>query len=159
MRIKWKILIPNLIIPLAVGALSGFLTRNAMEKYLELRQPPLSPPPAVFPVVWTILFLLMGISAYLIAAGGSEDRDAGAMALIPRIYWIQLAVNFFWTLIFFNLGMFLFAFLWLILLIILVSVMIARFLRIYRKAGILRIPYLIWLIFAAYLNLAVFILN
>lgn len=101
----------------------------------------------------------MGISAYLIAAGGSEDRDAGAMALIPRIYWIQLAVNFFWTLIFFNLGMFLFAFLWLILLIILVSVMIARFLRIYRKAGILQIPYLIWLIFAAYLNLAVFILN
>ena len=152
-KIQWKTLILYLAIPLATGALSGFLTRNAMEKYLQLKQPPLSPPSAVFPVVWTVLFLLMGISSYLVAVKNTQEPA------VPYIYWIQLAFNFFWTLIFFNLGMYLLAFFWLLALIMLVAWMILRFRTIDRTAALLQVPYLLWLIFAGYLNLSIVLLN
>lgn len=154
MKIQWKTLIGNLIIPLAVGALAGFFTRNAMDSYQELQQPPLAPPSVLFPIVWTTLFILMGISAYLVSVSGDGGRYT-----LPKLYWVQLVVNFLWPFIFFNLGMYLAAFLWLILLIALVIAMIAKFYQISHAAAYLQIPYLLWLIFAGYLNLGILLLN
>ena len=97
MKIQWKTLIGNLIIPLAVGAIAGFFTRNAMDSYQELRQPPLAPPSVLFPIVWTTLFILMGISAYLVSVCGDGGRYT-----LPKLYWVQLIVNFLWPFIFFQ---------------------------------------------------------
>lgn len=156
MKIKWITLILNLAVPLIVGGISGFLTRNAMEDYSQLNQPPLSPPSAVFPIVWTALFLLMGVSAYIVTmkrSSGTKNFD------LPKIYWFQLAVNFIWPLIFFNLSIHSLAFIWLLLLIVLVIRMITEFSGISSAAGRLQIPYLIWLVFAGYLNAGVWFLN
>lgn len=151
---NWKSFLINLAIPLGVGVLSGFLTRNSMEFYQTLNRPALSPPSVVFPIVWTILYILMGISAYLIYESDSSEK-AGALS----IYGIQLFFNFMWSIIFFNLKQPLFAFLWLIILWILILVMIVKFYKINKTAGLLQIPYLLWVTFAGYLNFAVFLLN
>ena len=155
-RPSWKTYALWIVGVEAVGALSGFLTRDGAEIYSEpIRQPPLSPPAIVFPIVWGILFLLMGVSAARIyAAPASPDRTRGL-----RLFAIQLAFNFFWTLIFFNLGMYLLAFFWLLALIALVAWMILRFRTIDRTAALLQVPYLLWLIFAGYLNLSIVLLN
>ena len=153
MKIRWKTLIFNLAVPLITGAVSGFLTRSAMQQYGQLNQPPLSPPSAVFPVVWTTLFLLMGISAYLVTMKRSDGLKSFDL---PAVYWIQLIVNFIWPLIFFNYGI---ALAWLILLIILVIYMIFQFHDITPAAGWLQVPYLLWLIFAGYLNAGIWLLN
>ena len=156
MKIRWKTLIFNLAVPLITGAVSGFLTRSAMQQYGQLNQPPLSPPSAVFPVVWTTLFLLMGISAYLVTMKRSDGLKSFDL---PAVYWIQLIVNFIWPLIFFNLAIDGLALAWLILLIILVIYMIFQFHDITPAAGWLQVPYLLWLIFAGYLNAGIWLLN
>ena len=156
MKIRWKTLIFNLAVPLITGAVSGFLTRSAMQLYGQLNQPPLSPPSAVFPVVWTTLFLLMGISAYLVTMKRSDGLKSFDL---PAVYWIQLIVNFIWPLIFFNLAIYGIALAWLILLIILVIYMIFQFHDITPAAGWLQVPYLLWLIFAGYLNAGIWLLN
>ena len=156
MKIRWKTLIFNLAVPLIPGAVSGFLTRSAMQQYGQLNQPPLSPPSAVFPVVWTTLFLLMGISAYLVTMKRSDGLKSFDL---PAVYWIQLIVNFIWPLIFFNLAIYGIALAWLILLIILVIYMIFQFHDITPAAGWLQVPYLLWLIFAGYLNAGIWLLN
>lgn len=156
MKIRWKTLIFNLAVPLITGAVSGFLTRSAMQQYGQLNQPPLSPPSAVFPVVWTTLFLLMGISAYLVTMKRSDGLKSFDL---PAVYWIQLIVNFIWPLIFFNLAIYGIALAWLILLIILVIYMIFQFHDITPAAGWLQVPYLLWLIFASYLNAGIWLLN
>ncbi len=156
MKIRWKTLIFNLAVPLITGAVSGFLTRSAMQQYGQLNQPPLSPPSAVFPVVWTTLFLLMGISAYLVTMKRSDGLKSFDL---PAVYWIQLIVNFIWPLIFFNLSIYGIALAWLILLIILVIYMIFQFHDITPAAGWLQVPYLLWLIFAGYLNAGIWLLN
>lgn len=156
MKIDKKKLITSIALPLIVGGVAGLLTRGVMQEFQGLNQPPLSPPGWVFPVVWTILYTLMGISSYIIAVS-QEDKKAVSDAL--RIYYYQLAVNFLWPIFFFNLQWYLFAFLWLILLWILVAMMIAKFADISKVAAYLNIPYLIWLTFAAYLNLGVWWLN
>ena len=156
MKIRWKTLIFNLAVPLITGAVSGFLTRSAMQQYGQLNQPPLSPPSAVFPVVWTTLFLLMGISAYLVTMKRSDGLKSFDL---PAVYWIQLIVNFIWPLIFFNLAVYGIALAWLILLIILVIYMIFQFHDITPAAGWLQVPYLLWLIFAGYLNAGIWLLN
>ena len=140
----------------AVGALSGWLSRDGMKLYNEtVLQPPLSPPMLVFPIVWGLLYALMGISAARIwMAPPSADRSRGL-----NLFFTQLIVNFFWSLIFFNAAAYGFAFLWLLLLWILVLLMILSFRKTDLTAGKLQIPYLIWLTFAAYLNLGVWILN
>ena len=140
----------------AVGALSGFLTRDGAEVYSEMiRQPPLSPPAIVFPSVWSILFLLMGVSAARIyAAPASPDRTRGL-----RLFAIQLAFNFFWSIIFFNLQNFGFAFLWLVVLWVLILRMIFTFRKTDSLAAWLQVPYFLWVTFAAYLNLGVWMLN
>jgi tryptophan-rich sensory protein len=139
----------------AVGALSGWLSREGMKLYNEtVLQPPLSPPMVVFPIVWGLLFALMGISAARVwMAPPSSDRSRGL-----NLFFAQLIVNFFWSLIFFNAGAYGFAFLWLLFLWVLVLLMILSFRKSDPLAAKLQIPYLIWLTFAAYLNLGVWIL-
>lgn len=154
MKIKWKSLIWNLALPLLVGGLSAFLTSDSMKQFAQLEQPFLSPPGWLFPVVWTILFLLMGISSYLVTHTNSPYR-----VTTLRVYGIQLAVNFFWPVLFFRLQAFLGAFFWLLLLWVLIIVMIVLFYKVKPWAAYLQIPYLLWVTFAGYLNLAVYFLN
>ena len=152
----WKLLILCLAVPLAVGGLSALVTRGSMDAHSNLNQPPLAPPGWVFPVVWTILFLLMGVASYLVLTSG-KDRVAVTGAL--RVYGLQLAVNFFWSILFFNLSLCWAAFVWLVLLWGLVLLTLLRFSRIAKAAGWLLIPYLVWVTFAGYLNLMICILN
>ena len=98
MKIKWKNLITALVIPLAVGGISGFVTQKNMNVFKSLDKPPLTPPEWAFPVIWTILFVLMGISTYIISVSDTEKSLKSSAYLN---YAVQLAVNFFWTVIFF----------------------------------------------------------
>ncbi len=156
----WRKIKPYVIfvaIALGVGGLSALLTRNSMQEYQNINQPPLSPPMIVFPIVWSVLFILMGISSAIIYTKGKEDKANTYSAL--RIYGLQLIVNFFWSIIFFNMQAYLFAFIWLLLLWVLIIMMIVQFKRINTAAAYLQIPYLLWVTFAGYLNLMVYILN
>lgn len=155
-KIKWKPLIISILISLSVGGLSAFFTRSSMDIYSKYNRPVLSPPGTVFPIVWTILFILMGISAYLVFIS-SVDEKIKSNALF--LYGLQLIINFFWSIIFFNLEMLLFAFLWIILLWIVVFLMIISFWKINKLASYLQIPYLMWITFASYLNLGIYVLN
>ncbi len=153
MKIQWKKLIACLAIPLAVGGLSALLTRNSMETFQVINKPPLSPPGWLFPVVWTILYVLMGIASYLVLTSGKPNRTALA------VYGIQLFFNFLWSIIFFNLEQYLFAFVWLVLLWLLILATTVLFYRISKPAGYLMLPYLLWVTFAGYLNLSIYLLN
>ena len=140
----------------AVGALAGFLTRESTRLYnTTIVKPPLSPPPVVFPIVWSILFALMGIgAARIFDAEPSADRTGAR-----RLFWLQLVFNFFWSLIFFNLQAFGFAFLWLVILWVLILLMILQWRKVDPLAAWLQVPYLLWVTFAGYLNLGVYLLN
>ena len=145
-----KGLIVAILIPLAVGGASALISAGAMNDGLPMV--PLMPPGWIFPLVWTVLYALMGISSYLVyISNATSDSKARAF----RAYALQLFVNFVWPILFFNLRLFGFSFVWLILLFVLVFVTAIRFGRINRTAGVLFIPYLLWLIFAGYLNLAI----
>ena len=152
--IRKKPLIVSWVISLGTGALSAVLTREAMKLYDRTLQPPLSPPDWVFPVVWTILFALMGVAAYRIWLTDGEERD-GALLL----YIVQLAFNFVWSLIFFNARLFGAALVWLVILWALIFLTTRRFYRLDRTAGRLMVPYLVWVTFAIYLNAGVWWLN
>lgn len=152
----WKNAAFWVIMTEAVGAFSGWLSRGSAELYArEINKPPLSPPGIVFPIVWVILYALMGYSASVI------DRSPASQAR-PRgltLYLVQLGFNFFWSLIFFNGQWYGFAFFWLAALWALVFLMIRRFAEVDATAANLQWPYLVWLTFAGYLNLGVWILN
>lgn len=156
MKIRWKPLIVCLAIPLLVGGASAFLTKDSMKEFSMLNQPPLSPPMWVFPVVWTILFAMMGLASYLVYVSETRPREK-RMALI--LYGLQLLVNFGWPLFFFRLNWWLFAFFWLLLLWVMILDMTARFYRLRPLAGVLLIPYLAWVAFAGYLNFGIYLLN
>lgn len=156
MKIDFNKLIKSIAIPLIAGGLSAFLTRNSMETFEALSQPPLSPPGWLFPIVWTILYILMGISLYLILQSDADDETVKSA---QRIFYFQLALNFLWPLLFFNMGWFLLAFVELIVLWLAVIAMIKQFSETSKLAAYLNIPYLIWLTFAAYLNIGVWWLN
>ena len=156
MNIVWKKLLPCLALPLAVGGLSAFLVRGGMEDYRALALPPLSPPGWLFPTVWTVLFLLMGTASYLASVSGGPKRPV-QRAL--RLYAMQLAVNFLWPILFFGLGRYLLSFFWLLLLWLLIIRTVFLFFRLSRPAGLLLLPYLLWVTFAGYLNLGVYLLN
>ena len=140
------------LLPIVGGALVGLIISGYMN-YGDMVKPPLSPPSYIFPIVWTILYILMGIS-YFIATKDKENNKE-----LDQIYLLQLLVNFMWPIIFFVLKMYFTAFLWIILLLILVIVMIKELLKINKISGYLQIPYLIWLLFATYLNIGIFLLN
>ena len=143
-----SILIPNLF------GLLGNLLGNSKMGFQNIIKPNFTPPGYIFPIVWIILFTLMGISSYLIYKSNNLEKDK---ALI--IYIIQLILNSLWTLFFFNFKWYFFSFLWILLIIFFVILMIREFSSINKKAALLQIPYLLWLIFAAILNLQVFLLN
>ena len=142
----------SIIIPLALGVIVGFLISGSMN-YDTLNQPPLSPPSILFPIVWTILYALMGISFGILRDKGLADPD------VKLIYYAQLIVNLLWPIAFFVLEWRLFAFIWILILDALVAIMIIIFYRRDKTAALLQLPYLIWVLFASYLNLGVYILN
>lgn len=156
MKINSKNLIIKIAIPLIVGGVAAFFTRDAMAQFETMNQPPLSPPSWLFPVVWTILYILLGVSSYLISESGADEA---AIAEAQKIYYFQLLLNFLWPILFFDFGWYLFAFVELVILWFAVLTMIRRFADISKTAAYLNIPYLIWLTFAAYLNLGVWWLN
>ena len=149
-----KSLIISLLISLGVGGLSAFVTMGSMDIYKYLDKPPLAPPPIVFPIVWTILFILMGISSYLVYDSYDENKNKALL-----IYGIQLVVNFLWPIFFFVLNYRLIALFIIIALLILIIIMIIKFYKINKLAAYLQIPYVIWVAFATYLNLGFYILN
>ena len=153
MKIQWKRLILCIAIPLAVGGISALLTSSGMETFQALNKPPLSPPGWLFHVVGTLLYILMGIASYLVLTSGKPSRSA------LTFYGLQLLFNFFWSIIFFNLERYLFAFVWLIALWILIFITTVLFYKISKPAGYLMIPYLLWVAFAGYLNLFIYLLN
>lgn len=146
-------LIISILIPLAVGSLSALISGN-MSMYSTLNKPALSPPSFLFPVVWTILYILMGISAYMVYISKSPDAPKAL-----KTYALQLFFNFCWSIIFFGFSQYLLAFLWLVILIILIFIMITQFYKINTTAAYLQIPYLLWCLFAAYLNFSIYINN
>lgn len=153
MRKQWKTLIFCIAVPLAVGILSALLTRNGMQTFDLLNKPKLAPPGWLFPVVWTILYILMGIASYPVIT----SRKPNGAALIT--YGLQLIFNFFWSIIFFNLNLYLFAFIWLVIMWLLIVKTTVLFYQITEPAGYLMIPYIVWVAFAGYLNLSIYLLN
>lgn len=153
---KWKTYVIAILITEGVGALSGWLVRDATELYATvIAKPPLSPPGMVFPVVWGILYALLGIGvARIWLASHSAERKTAL-----RVFAAQLIFNFFWSLIFFNLQSYGVAFLWLAVLWGLILWMIHAFDSVDPWAAKLQIPYLVWVTFAGYLNLGVWLLN
>ena len=153
---KWKVYAAFIGLAEAVGLFSGLLSRSGAQIYAQtVIKPPLSPPGWIFPVVWTVLYALMGIGAARVwLSNGSPKRNLGI-----NVFVAQLVVNFFWSLIFFNLQAFGFAFIWLLVLVVLVVWMSYIFYKVDPLAGFLQIPYIIWLVFAAYLSAGVWILN
>lgn len=155
-RIHKKALALHVGIPLATGALSSLLTHRHMEAFHQLRQPPLSPPDWVFPVVWTGLYVLMGTAAYLVhLSSAGKPRRFRALSL----YAATLVLNFFWPLLFFGLGAHLSALMLLVMLLALIAGNAWFFYSIRPIAGLLLLPYLLWTAFAGYLNLGVYLLN
>lgn len=154
MTIKLKTLIKQLLISLGVGGLAALLTRGNMDLFETINKPSFSPPAILFPIVWTILYILMGISAYMIA----EDTSKEAVNA-RRLYAAQLFFNFFWSLIFFNGQWYLAAFIWLVVLWSLIFLWILSLMKVKILAGVLQIPYLLWVTFAGWLNLAIWLLN
>lgn len=152
-NIQWKNLITAVAIPLAAGGLSAWITMDGIKAFEAVNQPPLTPPMGLFPVVWSILFVLMGIASYLVVMQKGEDTKA------LTLYAVQLIFNFFWSIWFFNLGWYLFAFLWLVALWILILATTVAFYRISKPAAWLMLPYLVWVALAGYLNLGVWWLN
>lgn len=151
---KLKTYALSIAIPLAVGALAAIITRNSMSYYAGLSQPTFAPPGWVFPVAWTVLYVLMGVSAGMIYL---SDDDCRRDAL--RIYALQLLLNFGWPILFFSFQQPLIAFVWLVVLIAVIVVMIALFFAMHPKAAYLQIPLFCWVAFAAYLNFSIWLLN
>ena len=150
---NYKKIIIFIIIPIIVGLIGNLLGNSSMG-FDSINKPSFTPPGILFPIVWTILYILMGISSYLIYRENNSNKSCAL-----RVYALQLVVNMLWTFFFFNLKWYFFSFIWIILLIVLVVVMIYKFIKINKVAGSIQIPYLIWLIFASVLNFTIYIIN
>ena len=153
MRIDWKKLIIITVITFIVGTFFSFFTMNSMDTFKDLSKP-INVPGVLFPIVWSILYLLMSISCYLIVQSNDKDKKEGII-----LYAIQLVINSLWTLIFFGLGAYLLSFILIIILLIVAIIMLAKFYNINKIAMYINIPYVLWLLFAAYLNLGIYLLN
>ncbi len=154
---KIKPYIVSIAISLGVGGLSALLTRNSMDFYETVTLPPLAPPGWLFPVVWTILYVLMGISSALVWINRDENREAAREGI--KNYGFSLVFNFFWSIIFFNLREFLFSFVWLVILLFLIGRTIYYYKKVKVAAAYLQIPYFVWVAFAGYLNFAIYLFN
>lgn len=151
--IKWKDLFICILIPNLLGFL-GSLFGNVSNGFDDIAKPFFTPPAIVFPIVWTILYVLMGISSYLIYESDSEDKYNSLI-----IYGIQLILNSLWTLFFFKLKWFLFSFVLILVILFFVVWMIIKYYKINKISAYLQIPYVFWLIFAAILSFNVYLLN
>lgn len=146
-----------IVTPTLIGIGSAILTKDAMKEYRDfINKPFLSPPATVFPIAWTILYILMGIAAGLVYTSEGNDRNR---SLGLTLHITQLILNFFWSIIFFNLKQYLTAFISLVILWLTVLSMITNYRKVNKTAFLLNIPYLAWLTFAAYLNLGICFLN
>jgi len=163
----WRMIIA-VGVPLLVGGVSAALTMGTMQKFGQFNQPPLSPPAWLFPVAWTILYILMGVASYLIAGALRENKGKKSAKSIKTvklarialvIYNVQLAFNFVWSILFFNLELRWFAFGWLIAMWLMSLVLAIISYRLNKGAFWCLFPYLLWTTFAAYLNAGVAILN
>lgn len=152
-KINWKRLIIIILITFIVGSFFSWFTMNNMQTFKELEKP-VNVPGFLFPVVWSILYLLMSISCYIITTSNSVKKDDAIIR-----YSIQLIINSLWSLIFFGFETYFLAFIWILLLLISIVVMIVKFYKINKVSGYLNIPYLLWTLFAAYLNFGIYILN
>lgn len=154
---KLKPYIIAVLLTLAVGGLASLLTSSNTDVYNNLNRPALAPPPILFPIVWSVLYILMGIGAgHVYALRNSAPKSVSCGI---KLYIIQLVMNFLWTIIFFNTQAFLFAFIWLALLWILIILMIFKFKEVSPAAAYLQIPYILWVTFAGYLNFMIYLLN
>ncbi len=144
-------------VPLATGGLSALLTKDNMNIYGEISTPPLSPPSFLFPVVWTLLYILMGVSSAFIWLQRKDEKEKADNALL--IYAASLVFNFIWSLIFFNFRLYLFSFIWLVCLLVLIILTIVSYRRLCPVAAYLQIPYALWVAFAGYLNFGIWLLN
>ena len=157
MNVKSKLnpglLVVTILAPLCIGGISAMLTGDMMKEYFFLNKPPLSPPGWMFPVVWTIIYIMMGLASYLVLTSGA-DRSLIIKALV--FYGIQLALNFFWALLFFNGSLYLWALVELLGMWAMIIVTTVLFFRASPAAGVMMIPYILWSSFAAYLNFAVY---
>ena len=147
----------GIALPLAVGIFSAFLTMGNMDIYSRINTPPLSPPGFLFPIMWTILYILMGISSTMVYLNRETDLAAATSGL--KYYLISLIFNLGWSLIFFNAGAFLIAFIWLLVLLYFIIRSVLCYFKVDRVAAYLQIPYILWVIFAGYLNLGITFLN
>ena len=149
---QFKIYIKSILIPVIIGLIIGAITSNSIE-YNTLIKPVFAPPSILFPIVWTILYVVMGVSYGRLKSKSLVDSE------INFIYYLQLFVNAMWSIIFFTFEWRLFAFIWLLILILLIIAMIIKFYNKDKVAGLLQIPYLLWALFASYLNLSIYLLN
>ena len=150
---NFKILIICILIPNLAGII-GSLLGNASMGFEQIIKPSFTPPGFIFPIVWIILYTLMGISSYIIYSSDSESKNDALF-----VYGIQLLLNSLWTFFFFNLNWFLFSFIWLLAILIFSIIMVVKFYHINKTAAFLQIPYILWLIYAGLINLGVYILN
>lgn len=152
-KINYKRLITNILIPLIIGGI-GALLAGGFDTFTSINKPPFTPPSILFPIVWTILYILMGISSYIINKNYSiENKETN------YIYAINLFINAIWPLLFFRFKWYLFSFFWILLLIITTILLIIKYYKINKNASYIQIPYLIWLLFASILNISIYILN
>ena len=149
-NVNWKTMVISIAISLGTGIVSALLSGAGMQQYGTLYKPPLAPPGWLFPIVWTILYVLMGIAAWLVYEADSTDKKTAL-----TLYGIQLVLNGGWSILFFGWQTYFLAFAWLLLLWFFIYLTIKEFLQVNRLAGILMIPYLLWVTFAGYLNLAI----
>ncbi len=152
MKNKIKTYAKSIIFPVLIGGIVGLIIAPFMD-YTSLEKPPLAPPGFLFPIVWTILYILMGISYGILKTKNLTDDETN------KIYYKQLAINALWPIFFFVFQWKLFAFVWILLLDIAVYIMIKKFYEKDKTAGALQIPYFIWLLFATYLNISIYLLN
>ena len=151
-KVNYKLLAVCILVPLILGTIAG-LSSSSFISYKEIIKPSFAPPGFIFPIVWTILYILMGISSYLILT----DKNKNDKAI--KIYIIQLVINIIWPILFFGLKWYFVSFAWLLLLIYAVLQMILEFYPINKAASLLQLPYLLWIIFAGILNLWIYFLN
>ena len=156
MKINLKRLLICVAIPLAVGGLSALISGGGMEAFEQMNKPPLSPPGWLFPLVWSILYVLMGIASYLILESDASHKD---IINALTFYGVQLFFNFMWSILFFNFSFYTIAFIWLLVLWILILITTVLFYKISKPAAFLLIPYLLWVTFAGYLNFGIALLN
>ncbi len=156
MKIKWKPFLVCLAIPLAVYFVTGIISSNSAEIFNAFEKPPLAPPSWLFPIAWAILYTLMGVASYLVYVSAAAPK---AKKTALTFYGAQLAVNSVWSFLFFNMGLYFVALVWLILLWVLVAISMWKMYQLSRLAALLMAPYIAWLTFAGYLNTTIWLLN